>query len=261
MIVYWDDPLLRFPDRLKLYARGGDHAGPPAPDNERLRLWLKDCPVPTIDQTLAFSRHLPGSRSWYKHLPLFPPGARFAFLLNPNAGMKVERVGDHRIYRPDPGAREGRASFGAWTCEVDLDGVPGGLEKPEDPPHPEGEGSPGMSLYGLPAACFARFTAFLRPTPALVAVCLRRLGREIPIYDRWARENPDHPDVARHETLRRMAKEILENPASAWKSLSGFAQVEGAHQEQQLSNALLAAREAWIRFLGDAPATGATPAG
>ncbi len=48
-------------------------------------------PRPTLEQTRAFVHHVAGAHSWYKHLPLFPPGGLFFFYLDPNAGRALER--------------------------------------------------------------------------------------------------------------------------------------------------------------------------
>jgi len=249
MIVHWDDVLFSFLQRLELYANGGDNAGPPGPKGEKLRAWLRDCPIPTIDQTLEFSRRVAVAHSWYKHLSLFPPGVRFVFLLDPNAGMICERLGDRRLYKPDSDTLKRRDSIGTWCFQVDYYSMPGGLEMHEDPPQLDADQATGVGLFGLPAACFARFTAFLRPTPVLACVCVRRLGDQLPIFDQWARENPDHPGVARYEPLRSMAEGILANPGGAWRRLSKFAEEEGAYQRRHLTESLLSAREAWIQFL------------
>ena len=46
----------------------------------------RDLPRPSESQIDAFVMFVVEAHSWYKHLPLFPPGARFVFFLNPNAG-------------------------------------------------------------------------------------------------------------------------------------------------------------------------------
>ena len=52
------------------------------------RLWIRDLPWPTADQVRAFVDHVVAAHSWYKHLPLKPPGATFHFYIDPRAGME-----------------------------------------------------------------------------------------------------------------------------------------------------------------------------
>lgn len=51
------------------------------------RSWIGDVAPPTDSQIEAFADHVAGARSWYKHLPLNPPGALFQFYIDPHAGM------------------------------------------------------------------------------------------------------------------------------------------------------------------------------
>ena len=48
---------------------------------------VADLPRPTEAQIDAFVEFVASAHSWYKHLPLFPPGSPFTFFLNPKAGM------------------------------------------------------------------------------------------------------------------------------------------------------------------------------
>lgn len=48
--------------------------------------------APTDSQIEAFADYVASAHSWYKHLPLQPPGVAFYFYLDPNAGM------DHLIH-------------------------------------------------------------------------------------------------------------------------------------------------------------------
>lgn len=43
--------------------------------------------APTDSQIEAFADYVASAHSWYKHLPLLPPGVAFHFYLDPNAGM------------------------------------------------------------------------------------------------------------------------------------------------------------------------------
>lgn len=48
-------------------------------------------PCPSEGQIGAFVRYFQTQHSWYKHLPLTPPGAEFFVFLDPGAGMLIHR--------------------------------------------------------------------------------------------------------------------------------------------------------------------------
>ncbi|MFM2067396.1 MAG: hypothetical protein RLZZ584_2305 [Pseudomonadota bacterium] len=54
----------------------------------RYRELLAHAPLPTEAQMVAFAAFVSTSHSWYKHLPLVPPGVPFQFHLDPRAGMQ-----------------------------------------------------------------------------------------------------------------------------------------------------------------------------
>lgn len=58
-------------------------------------------PVPTVEQTDNFATYVVGARSWYKHLPVRPPGERFVFFLDPNAGRSLVMTADGRFAYSD----------------------------------------------------------------------------------------------------------------------------------------------------------------
>jgi hypothetical protein len=60
------------------------------------RRWIVDVAPPTDAQIEAFADYVAGARSWYKHLPLTPPGALFQFYIDPHAGVDrlVNRSGE-----------------------------------------------------------------------------------------------------------------------------------------------------------------------
>lgn len=45
-------------------------------------------PRPTLQQIAEFVEYVSTAHSWYKHLPLIPPGRPFTFYLDPNAGRE-----------------------------------------------------------------------------------------------------------------------------------------------------------------------------
>lgn len=70
---------------------------------------LQNCERPTAEQIQAFVGFVCSAHSWYKHLPLHPPGLPFHFFAHPWAGMDIvlladrriavqERIGEHRFH-------------------------------------------------------------------------------------------------------------------------------------------------------------------
>lgn len=56
-------------------------------------------PRPTVQQIGEFVEYVATAHSWYKHLPLLPPGRPFAFYLDPNAGREWIENGSRRQFR------------------------------------------------------------------------------------------------------------------------------------------------------------------
>jgi hypothetical protein len=54
-------------------------------------------PKPTPDQLRAFPKYVSSAHSWYKHLPLLPPGVPFNFYLDPGAGMQRTITSDGSV--------------------------------------------------------------------------------------------------------------------------------------------------------------------
>ena len=70
---------------------------------------VRRLPRPSHAQVDAFVEHVAIAHSWYKHLPLVPPGERFSFYLNPNAGREwvaAEAGGRYRDRTSDTSQRE-----------------------------------------------------------------------------------------------------------------------------------------------------------
>src|SRR5262245_35746379 len=87
-------------------------------------------PVPTHEQTVRFAEHVADNHSWYKHLPLFPPGASFVVFPNPHAGRGAKPDGEQfAVYDLEHGdyfahhsripTKEYLESFGHWDYCVD----------------------------------------------------------------------------------------------------------------------------------------------
>ena len=101
-------------------------------DTERKTTYLDivaSLPVPTIEQTVEFVDHVADNHSWYKHLPLFPPGTEFVCFLNPYAGWGTETTAQGvSLFRSETGdvfdhhsrltTSEYQRKFGHWDYWV-----------------------------------------------------------------------------------------------------------------------------------------------
>jgi hypothetical protein len=91
---------------------------------------LAGVPTPSREQMEAFARFVATAHSWYKHLPLLPPGIPMTFFLDPGAGAQrivdwrgrvrlVDRVesGFHYSWRPTAEYRDrfGHAAYARTT--------------------------------------------------------------------------------------------------------------------------------------------------
>jgi hypothetical protein len=73
---------------------------------DEYRHLLRDMPAPAQERLEEFARFVSTAHSWYKHLPIWPPGVPMRFFLDPCAGMDrvVDRRGRVRYeYRHRPG--------------------------------------------------------------------------------------------------------------------------------------------------------------
>jgi hypothetical protein len=75
--------------------------------------------MPTLLQMQQFAEFVSGAYSWYKHLPLLPPGQPLQFFLNPAAGMQLIRF--HYSWLP---TTEYRDRFGYLAFSRSSDDVP-----------------------------------------------------------------------------------------------------------------------------------------
>jgi hypothetical protein len=63
------------------------------------RALIERIPRPTDDQIRQFASYVAEAKSWYKHLPLFPPGGSFHFFVDPCAGLdRILRQDSQVIY-------------------------------------------------------------------------------------------------------------------------------------------------------------------
>src|SRR5262245_37733059 len=77
----------------------------------RYRVLVASLPMPTLVQMQQFAGHVAGAHSWYKHLPLLPPGAPLQFFLDPAAGMQLIAGSGGRV---DATPRTNRGFHYSW---------------------------------------------------------------------------------------------------------------------------------------------------
>lgn len=87
---YFDDEVDDALDAIMLARLAGGDA--PEMDIDAYRLLVSDVAPPTDSQIEAFADYVAAAHSWYKHLPMQPPGVDFHFYIDPNAGM------DHLVH-------------------------------------------------------------------------------------------------------------------------------------------------------------------
>ena len=87
---YFDGDVDDALDAIMLSLLAGGDA--PEMDIDAYRLLVSAVAPPTDSQIDAFADYVASAHSWYKHLPLQPPGLSFHFYIDPNAGM------DHLVH-------------------------------------------------------------------------------------------------------------------------------------------------------------------
>lgn len=96
--------------------RAGHLNAVPQCDLPEYRELVRGLPTPSEAQITEFIRFVSADHSWYKKLPLLPPGATFQFFLDPLAGYA-------RLIRPDaqvlPRKRTEEDDTGAWRFTTD----------------------------------------------------------------------------------------------------------------------------------------------
>jgi hypothetical protein len=206
-------------------------------------------PLPTLEQTAAFAEHVAENHSWYKHLPCFPPGASFVFLLNPHAGEAVARTdtgfttielehGDYFRHHSRLSTLEYRTRFGHWDYWV--------TDNPRVPNRsadiwlygvgPEGR-EPFPTELAHQWAC--RFTAFLLSGPLLRGEQFERERAEFEVY---AQQHADDRDVPRYRDLGGIIGTI-EAPGRNGDAFTAFRTAEVATQQQLVLQTVLMVRE------------------
>lgn len=95
---------------------GGDA---PEMDIDAYRLLVSDVAPPTDSQIEAFADYVAAAHSWYKHLPMQPPGVDFYFYIDPNAGM------DHLVHASGEvtvrtRTRDNEPFHYSWTTTADY---------------------------------------------------------------------------------------------------------------------------------------------
>ena len=201
-------------------------------------------PLPTLEQTWAFAEHVADNHSWYKHLPIFPPGATFVFFLAPNAGAEIDRTdagyvtrplarGDYFRHHSRYATDEYLERFGSWNYWVDNPRA----QAPAEGPFLYGVGTGGREP--LPPALARRWacqlTAFLKFGP----IRTNEYNIERDAFREYARMHPEDPHVERYLLVARG----LANQFSWASGSNTFFPEELYRQRQLVLQALLSARE------------------
>lgn len=169
------------------------------------RALIAPLPVPTPEQTGAFAIHVAENHSWYKHLPFFPPAARFTFFLNPHAGREVREAGagfraidldegDYFRHHSRYSTARYRERFGHWDYWVYNPLAFGAVDGPWLYSASGRERLPD----DLTARWSCQLTAFVRRGPLLRA---HRFEDEMRQFVAHARRHPDAPHVPRYLEL------------------------------------------------------------
>src|SRR3989442_90660 len=74
--------------RKDRFCRGAIRAGSSSAMADYMQV-VRVLPRPSPEQISSFVAYVAGAHSWYKHLPLTPPGVQFFFFLDPNAGCDL----------------------------------------------------------------------------------------------------------------------------------------------------------------------------
>jgi hypothetical protein len=213
-------------------------------------------PVPTPEQTDQFAEHVADNHSWYKHLPFFPPGAKFILFPNPHAGRVVNlEVGRFVVHDLDQGdyfrhhsklsTAVYREKFGYWDYWVDDNPR---VTDPVEGPWIYGLEDGGRELVPeqFKQAWSCRFTAFLKAAP-LFGHPEKKLARDQELFSVHALLHPDDPDLARYQG---MIESLPKNGGDTKVALElfRFMQTEVNEQRNRLQATLRRVREAWMQL-------------
>jgi hypothetical protein len=76
-------------------------------------------PTPTAEQMNDFVTYVAGAKSWYKHLPVHPPGSPMHFYLDPNAGRDRLRRWGHQVISRDRTEQTQKIHY-SWMTTVEY---------------------------------------------------------------------------------------------------------------------------------------------
>lgn len=215
--------------------------------------WLKSLPAPTSEQTARFADHVADNHSWYKHLPLFPPGTSFVVFPNLHAGRGVKMEGDrfevHDIKQGDYFDHHSRlptaeylAQFGHWDYWVDDN--PRVFDLQSGPWLFSADGSHRELLpddFKRQWSC--RLTAFLKPAPPMISLRANVLEREAEAFMEYARDHPCAPDVKRYLSVVEQLRAAAGRRGGP--ALLAFMESEAKEQRQLLLDTLSRVRRVW----------------
>jgi hypothetical protein len=167
--------------------------------------------LPTHEQTMRFVDYVVRAHSWYKHLPLFPPGATFVFYFDPDAGRILQSQEGKRLIKDIEDKKECshynmmltseyREKFGCWNFWVDY-----------NPRYPYVDKGPWLYIPNdtepvlLPDyvkqknSC--RLTAFLRQYPLPFFSNETLLLQDIELFELFSKEHPEDTDIERYRPI------------------------------------------------------------
>jgi hypothetical protein len=204
-------------------------------------------PLPTPEQTVRFANHVVMDHSWYKHLPFFPPGARFAFFLQPRAGCEVIwHEGSFSVCESEPGGEfflegdmttaEYRDQFGYWDYSI------GDEEEPWI--YGPGDGVREPLPRDVKERWSRRLTAFCYPQPTMYRLRpLERVRDDFEAFEIHVRAHPADPDVVRYRPLvSRLEVGITDGVAWGDDRTIAFMEAEAGLQRDRVLRALVEIR-------------------
>jgi hypothetical protein len=185
---------------------------------------LAGVPLPTQQQKQNFVEYVSHAHSWYKHLPLYPPGAPFYFFIDKYAAWDrlvsadgtaiLQERTEHRHSNAYPTA-EHRDLFGylAFSCGFGTKVIL--MSKgPMVIPHDDLAAVPGNDgrLYRLPPevidAGLTRLTAVIHTNSAFNPLWLRYVPEDYRQID-WPEESGGHPTL---EKIISRSEKVLRDP-------------------------------------------------
>ena len=168
---------------------------------------LNGIPIPSDWQTTRFAEFFIQAHSWYKKLPILPPGEQVVFYLSPAAGMYWEPSQGQYLEvtesnRMTPGAyttEQWREYFGHWAYSMRVDRRETVMIQADQ------YGTRTALPQPLVAECSCDVTAFIHPRASEVTRLITRRARVAKVLESY---DDQHSDFSRyHELLRNVGED------------------------------------------------------